>query len=193
MRWRARSLALALALALPGQGLPARAQTVLSQGVVQMPFVTLDDARLFGESAWGKALLARLEADQAALAAENRRIEADLATRERDLTERRPSLSAAEFRSLADAFNAEVETYRSAQRAKEQAIYQAHESARLRFRDVANQVLAEVMAERGALAILDESAIVLGFREIDITADAVARMDALVGDGSALPQPAPAP
>ena len=65
--------------------------------------------------------------------------------------------------------------------------------ARLRFRDVANQVLAEVMAERGALAILDESAIVLGFREIDITADAVARMDALVGDGSALPEPAPAP
>jgi hypothetical protein len=49
------------------------------------------------------------------------------------------------------------------------------------------------MAERGALAILDESAIVLGFREIDITADAVARMDALVGDGSALPEPAPAP
>jgi Skp family chaperone for outer membrane proteins len=193
MRWRVACVTLALALTLPGQGQPVKAEDGLSQGVVQMPFVTLDDARLFGESAWGKALLARLEAEQAALATENREIEATLATRERELTERRPQLDAAEFRKLADAFNAEVETYRSAQRAKEQAIYQAHESARLRFRDVANQVLAEVMAERGALAILDESAIVLGFREIDITADAVARMDALVGDGSALPEPAPAP
>lgn len=191
MRRRVCTMALVLALLAPG--VPAQAENDLSQGVVQMPFVTLDDARLFGESAWGKALLARLEADQAALAAENREIEAALATRERELTERRPTLDAAEFRKLADAFNAEVETYRTAQRGKEQAIYQAHESARLRFRDVANQVLAEVMAERGALAILDESAIVLGFREIDITADAVARMDALVGDGSALPQPAPAP
>ncbi len=191
MRRPACTLLLALALSLPGQA--GQAETPLSQGVMQLPFVTLDDARLFGESAWGKALLARLEADQAALAAENRAIEATLASRERDLTERRPGLPAAEFRALADAFNAEVETYRSAQRAKEQAIYQAHESARLRFRDVANQVLAAVMAERGALAILDESAIVLGFREIDITADAVARMDALVGDGSALPEPAPAP
>jgi Skp family chaperone for outer membrane proteins len=193
MQRRAGTVVLACALAALLSAWPAVAETDLSQGVVQMPFVTLDDARLFGDSAWGKALLARLEADQATLAAENRAIEADLATRERELTERRPGLPAAEFRALADAFNAEVETYRAAQRAKEQAIYQAHESSRLRFRDVANQVLAEVMAERGALAILDESAIVLGFREIDITADAVARMDALVGDGSALPEPAPAP
>jgi Skp family chaperone for outer membrane proteins len=188
---------LGLALAVPA--LPLAAQDTapaLSQGVPQTPFVTLDDARLFGDSAWGQALLARLEAEQDVLAAENREIEAGLAIRERDLTERRPTLPTAEFRALADAFNAEVETYRMAQRAKEQAIYQRHEAARLRFRDVANQVLAEVMAERGALAILDEDAIVLGFREIDITADAVARMDALVGDGSTLPEPgdaAPAP
>ncbi|MDP2084203.1 MAG: hypothetical protein Q8K20_03315, partial [Gemmobacter sp.] len=65
------------------------------------------------------------------------------------------------------------------------------EAARLRFRDVANQVLAQLMSERGALAIIAEEAIVLGFREIDITADAVERMDALVGDGAQLPEPTP--
>lgn len=194
--WRGAGTArrVLLGVALACAALPVAAQdSTLSQGVPQTPFVTLDDARLFGDSAWGKALLARLESEQDLLAGENREIEAGLATRERDLTERRPTLPPAEFRALADAFNAEVETYRAAQRAKEQAIYQRHEAARLRFRDVANQVLAEVMAERGALAILDEDAIVLGFREIDITADAVARMDALVGDGSSLPEPGAAP
>jgi Skp family chaperone for outer membrane proteins len=173
--------------AMPQTGAPTLPQ--LSQGVPQLPFVTLDDARLFADSAWGKALLQRLQADQTALATENREIEARLADKERALTARRAALAPAEFRTEADAFNAEVESYRAAQKAKEQAVYQRHDAARLRFRDVANQVLAQLMAERGALAIIAEEAIVLGFREIDITTDAVARMDALVGDGARLPDP----
>ncbi|MFN3292484.1 MAG: OmpH family outer membrane protein [Gemmobacter sp.] len=190
---RGRIALVAATLALMAGGAVAQtAQPALSQGVPQMPFVTLDDARLFSDSAWGKALNKRLEAEQTGLAAENREIEARLADQERDLTARRPDLPAAEFRTLADRFNAEVESWRSTQKAKEQAIYQRHEAARLRFRDVANQVLAQLMVERGALAIIAEEAIVLGFREIDITADAVARLDALVGDGSNLPEPEPA-
>lgn len=162
----------------------------LSQGVGQMPFVTLDDDRLFAQSMYGKALLDRLEAEQSALAAENREIEARLAERERDLTDRRSSLEAGAFREQADAFNTEVETHRAGQAAKERALYQRHDADRLRFRDVANQVLAQIMSERGALAIIAEEAIVLGFREIDITDDAIARMNELVGDGSSLPEPA---
>lgn len=190
---RAGAAVLAAALGLPS-GLAVAQITPqpgppLSQGVAQLPFVTLDDDRLFAGSAWGKALLRRLEAEQTTLAAENRAIEARLADQERDLTARRPDLAPAEFRALADAFNAEVETWRGTQRAKEQALYQRHDAARLRFRDVANQVLAQLMSERGALAIISEDAIVLGFREIDITGDAVARLDALVGDGAGLPEP----
>ena len=161
----------------------------LSPGTVQLPFVTLDDARLFSGSRYGQALLAELETEQTALASENREIEADLARREKELTDRRPTLPSEEFRSLANAFNAEVEDHRNAQKSKERAIYQRHDEARLRFRDVANQVLAQVMQERGALAIIAEEAIVLGFREIDITDAAIARLDDLVGDGSTLPRP----
>jgi Skp family chaperone for outer membrane proteins len=185
------SAALALSGGAAGAQTPPPAAPQLSQGVPQLPFVTLDDARLFADSAWGKALLRRLEAEQTALGTENREIEARLAAQERDLTARRPNLPPAEFRALADAFNAEVERWRDTQKAKEQAVYQRHEAARLRFRDVANQVLAQLMSERGALAIIAEEAIVLGFREIDITADAVERMDALVGDGAQLPEPTP--
>lgn len=186
---RAGAAVMVAVLVAGSAAMPQTAVPQLSQGVPQLPFVTLDDARLFADSAWGKALLQRLQADQTALATENREIEARLADKERALTARRAALAAAEFRTEADAFNAEVESYRAAQKAKEQAVYQRHDAARLRFRDVANQVLAQLMAERGALAIIAEEAIVLGFREIDITADAVARMDALVGDGAGLPDP----
>jgi Skp family chaperone for outer membrane proteins len=172
-------MALAGASAAPAQVTAAPDQGALSQGTVQMPFVTLDEARLFSGSRYGQALLAELEAE--------------LARREKDLTERRPSLSAEDFRALANAFNTEVEDHRNAQKSKERAIYQRHDEARLRFRDVANQVLAQVMQERGALAIIAEEAIVLGFREIDITDAAIARVDDLVGDGSSLPRPEPGP
>lgn len=187
-------LALGAASAAPAQTTPPSAEDDLSPGTVQLPFVTLDEARLFSASSYGKALQAELEAEQTALASENRVIEADLARREKELTDRRPVLAAEEFRALANAFNAEVEAHRTAQKSKERSIYQRHDEARLRFRDVANQVLAQVMQERGALAIIAEEAIVLGFREIDITDAAIARLDDLVGDGSTLPRPGdPAP
>lgn len=160
-------------------------------GVLQMPFVTLDQERLFAESAYGKALLEELAAAQQQLANENRGIEAELARRESELTARRPDMTPAAFRELADAFHTEVLGYRSAQNDKERALYRDHDAARLRFREAANQVLAEVMAARGALAVIAEEAIVLGFSQLDITDDAIARLDAVIGDGAQLPAPEP--
>lgn len=188
---RRRPSRLLPALALLALAGPLAAQdmgTPVANGApaVQVPFVTLDDERMFAESAYGKALLAVLAAEQAELAAENRSIESDLARREQELTERRPTLPPAEFRALADAFNTEVQQHRSVQLAKERAIYERHDLARQNYREVANQLLAVVMSERGALAIIDENAILLGFRDLDITDVAIARMDEIVGDGAAL-------
>ena len=155
----------------------------------QFPFVTLDQAKFFSESQYGQRLLAELASRQAELAAENRRIEAQLADRERLLTTERPKLSAEAFRTLADRFNTEVERHRQEQAAKEREIYQTHERDRALFQDLSNQALVGLMRDIGALAIIAEEAIVLGFRDIDITEGAIARLDALVGDGSALPHP----
>lgn len=155
----------------------------------QFPFVTLDQAEFFAATLYGQRLNAVLEERQAELARENREIEADLAQKEQALTARRATLPPEQFRGLADAFNAEVERHRSEQAAKERGIYQLHERDRALFQDLANQALVGLLRERGALAIIAEEAIVLGFRDIDITEDAVARLDALVGDGSSLPQP----
>lgn len=188
-RHPSRLIAVVAALVLAGPALAQEMGTPLANGApaVQVPFVTLDDERMFAESAYGKALLTALAAEQAVLATENRAIESELARRELELTERRPGLPSAEFRLLADAFNTEVQQHRSVQLAKERAIYERHELARQRYREVANQLLAVVMAERGALAILVEDAILLGFRDLDITDVAIARMDELIGDGAALP------
>ena len=75
--------------------------------------LTLDQERLFAQSAYGKRVVAEIEEASRVLAAENREIEARLAAEEKDLTVRRATLTAAEFRPLADGFDAKVTRIRA--------------------------------------------------------------------------------
>ena len=131
-------------------------------------------------------MLDQLDAARLALAAENRQIEGQLSERERDLTARRPSMNPQEFRTLADTFNDDVKRHRQVQLGKEQDLFRKHEEDRQQFRLVANRVLTELMAQRGALALISEEAILLGFKDIDITDEAIKRMDEVYGDGAKL-------
>jgi Skp family chaperone for outer membrane proteins len=82
-------------------GTPGVAQT----GAPVSQILTLDQDRLFAESLYGKALEARLIVATQALAAENRKMEQDLAAEEADLTKKRPTMAASAFQALADAFD----------------------------------------------------------------------------------------
>lgn len=194
----ARVVALALALATPWAALGQQAPRL---GGISSPVLTLDEARFFNQSLLGRRILADLDAAQAALVAENRRFEAELAEEERALTERRAGLPPAEFRALADAFDDKVESIRSAQEAKNRALLDRSNAERARFFPLARDVLAALMAETGAVVILSDEAIVLSFQQIDITDAAIARLDATVGTGQdaaapgegAAPEPPPAP
>ncbi len=170
------------------------------------PVLTLNQDRLFVESAWGKAARARAEAESGALATENRRIEEALEAEERSLTERRASLSLAEFARLAAEFDAKVEAIRTAQDAKSAEITRKLEQDRQKFFQIATPVLGQMLTETGAVAILADSAIVMSLTSLDITDAAIARMDSVLppdaapanppGDvapqsGPAAPAPAP--
>lgn len=175
---------------------PAIAQEAEGQSVPRAPILTLDQERLFTDSLFGKAVLARHQSELDALLAENRRIEAALEAEELDLTERRATLPPADFQTLATAFDAKAEDIRAAQNAKDRAISQRLEAERQRFFQAAAPVLADILREAGAMAIIDKRAVILSFDAIDMTPGAVARLDATLGDGSAPPDvpadPAPA-
>jgi len=157
------------------------------------PVVTVTQDRLFSGTLYGQAVQARADAASQALQAENRRIEAELAAEEKALTERRATVPPAEFRPLADAFDTKVEGIRAAQEAKARDLIRRNEDEKKRFFDTAIPVLAQLMTEMGAVAILDKAAIVLSFDRIDITDQAIARIDAVLGDGSSSPPPASGP
>jgi Skp family chaperone for outer membrane proteins len=151
--------------------------------------VTLDQERLFAESAFGRRVTAAVEEAARRLTAENRALEAELVTEERALTEARPTTPPEQFRSLADAFDARVEGIRAAQEAKSRAIAAYRDAERQRFLEVALPILAQVVFEAGAVAVLDTRAIVLSIDEIDITDRVLARLDAELGDGSGPEEP----
>lgn len=164
---------------------------------VQSSVLTIDRDRLFSETLFGKAVDARFKTDSDALISENLRLETALEAEERDLTERRAKLPAPEFQLLASAFDTKAEQIRAAQAAKSRAIAAKREAEQQRFLEAAIPVLGELMRDNGAVAIFDKNMIILSLRGIDITDRAIARIDAVLGDGDTpatpTPEPPPAP
>ena len=161
---------------------------VMAQQVAPPQILTLDQERLYAGSQYGRALEAKSQAATLTLATENRRIEADLVAEEAGLTQKRATVTTEVFQGLADAFDAKVQQIRAAQEAKAVALKADHDAGRKQFFDAAVPVLAELMRQFGAYAILNHDSVVLSFDSIDVTDRAIVALDATLGDGTA-PKP----
>lgn len=174
------SLLLRLALVLAALATPAQAQQL---GEVVSPILTLDREALFSGTLYGKRVNAELEAASNELAAETRRIEAQLEAEERELTEQRATLPVDEFRALADAFDDKVQALRDERESAQEEAVRQIETAQANFFNRIGPILGQLVRERGAVMILDRRAILLTAADVDITQAAIARIDAVLGDG----------
>ena len=147
----------------------------------------LDQERFFNDSLYGQRVQAEIDAAGQALAAENRSIEAELTAEELELTDRRAELPRAEFSILAETFDREVESIRAEQEAKARALNSAVDEARQQFFELAVPILLELVAERGAVAIMDRRSVLLAADRVDITDQAIAAMDEALGSGPDTP------
>ncbi|WP_374432555.1 OmpH family outer membrane protein [Tabrizicola sp.] len=178
-------------MARPGLGLLAAALLLCAPAAqaqeVQSSLLTLDQDQFFLESDFGRAAIERERAATAALEEENQRIQAELVAEEQALTDQRKSLSPEEFSSRAAAFDEKVERIRAEQDAKAQALVAKREEERKAFLQVAGPVLNEILGERQATVILDKRLVIVSLSAIDITDEAIAKLNA------ALAEPATAP
>ena len=150
---------------------------------------------MFAASAFGRRFDAALQADGARLEVENRRIESELEAEEKDLTQRRPAMSPEAFRALADAFDTKVQRIRTEQTAKARALAQRTEEAQRQFIAAARPVLEQLMIDAGAVVIIDPRSVVMSRSAIDVTDEAIRRINDSIGDGTDTavpPQVAPA-
>jgi Skp family chaperone for outer membrane proteins len=161
------------------------AGSALSQDPVPTPdlpqgamILVLDQDRLFAESQFGRASLERQQQAATALESENSRIQAELVAEEQDLTTKRAQLQSAEFSALAKAFDEKVEQIRAEQDAKVRALLDARDADRRTFLStLLPPVMAEILDATGAVVILNKSDVLISARAIDVTDEAIARVD----------------
>ncbi len=195
-RWSATrtariSAALSVCAALM-QAVPNAAQGQ-DVGAVQSEILVLDPDRLFADSLVGQRLTSQYQAERDALIANNREIEAELRAEEQALTDARKTMTAAEFRAEADAFDAKVRSIRAENDRKARDLERGREIAPLSLMRVAEPILVQVMRDTGGKIILDNRQVLLRADVIDITDLAIARIDAQIGDGSGVMPDSTAP
>ncbi|MDD9715668.1 OmpH family outer membrane protein [Dinoroseobacter sp. PD6] len=184
--WRAVALALCL---LAGAGTVAGAQER-----IQSSILVIEQDRLFLETWLGAQLIEDVDAQSRALALENREIERTLIEEEQALTTSRPTMTPEAFREAADAFDARVNRIRSAQDAKSQALIEQREQARAQFLELVLPILGGLLSDYGAYVFLDPRQVFLSDDRINVTDEAISRIDATFTEpGEAEAQTPPTP
>lgn len=161
--------------------LSAASQTA---GLPASSVLIIDSDRLFAESAFGKRVIAERQAEVALLAAEYRRIEAELSEEERALTEQRPSMSPEDFRKVADAFDERVESIRATQEQREVDLAQQGEAERQRFISLLRPVFQAILSESGAVVVLEQRTVFASSSALDVTDRVISQADLMLGDGT---------
>ena len=155
-----------------------------------LPVMTLDQEALYARSKWGQRAHAELEERGKQIAAENERLANQFSAEEQTLTAMRQTLPADEFRKRAEEFDKRAVEVR---RQREAAVDELNASALADYNGFSRAmlpVLAALMRERGAVAVLDKRAILVAAQSIDVTDALVARIDSEIGAGP-LPDAAP--
>ncbi|MDG3040144.1 OmpH family outer membrane protein [Roseicyclus marinus] len=178
-------IALILSLALTGGAAPLFAQG--EGGDPASAVLVLNQERLLSQSLYGQRIQREVEAAGAVLAAENRQIEAQLTEEELALTERRSLMTPEDFRPIAEEFDTRVNGIRAAQEAKGRALQQQAEAAQQAFFETVFPILVEILRNRGASVLMDNRALLLSADGIDITEEAIALIDARLGEGGDAP------
>lgn len=156
--------------------------------IPQRPAIlTLDQDALFSRSLFGQALRLKISQEAADVEAETRRIDAALEVEERALTDRRPTMPAADFRILAEAFDTKVKNLRATREEAATALREKEAAARQEFITSVTKIIGDYMVEQGAVAIVDKKLIIVSLTALDITTEIIAQIDAKLGDGSLLP------
>lgn len=157
-----------------------------TEPAMRSEILVIDPNKLFANTMFGKRISAEIEQEGQQLANENRALEQQLRDEEKALTDQRPVMDPAAFRDAADAFDARVQAIRRERAEKARALEEKRANAEQRFLSTAQGILIELVNERGGTMLLDIRSVLLRDEDIDITNDAVARIDATLGTGEGL-------
>jgi Skp family chaperone for outer membrane proteins len=171
-------------LALSG---PVFAQPLSIGRVEGPPIVILNQERLFADSLFGQRAQAELEAASSALSRQNRELEAALLEEEQALTQQRATMSAEEFRPLAEDFDTRAEEIRAVQAERLRRLRAQADGVEQLFFELITPILRGLLSDIGASAVLDSRVVIYVAEGGDVTDMALDRVNAELGDGGEEP------
>jgi len=181
-----------LAAAFAAVGTFAGAQEQPEQTVVlPSPIMVVDFDRIIGESLYGKRIAVELNAERARVQAENDQIVAELEAEEEALTNARATMEPEAFRAAAEAFGERAQSVRASRDAEQTRLVQQRDARRARFLERIQPILTAMMVERGAVVAMDRRAVIRVIGSANATQDAIAAIDATLGDGVQEPSERP--
>ncbi len=140
--------------------------------------LVLDQASLLTQSNLGRAILALEQSEQAEILENGHLVTLELEAEERELTKIRASLAIEDFQVLADAFNDKVEATRASQTEVVEVQKSRVEARRRAFFQFIGPQLAELIQKYSAAAIIDRRTVLLFDKNLDITLETIAVLDA---------------
>ncbi len=151
---------------------PAFAQTD-----TENPILIVDMQRIKNETAAGRDIQSRTVEIRAKIQKAIADREAAIRLEEEKLAKERATLTGEEFRSRVQAFEKQVFENRAFAEVETRRLQQLLQEASALLRDQVTRVLAVIMRERNAQVLLDPTQIVLSVDQLNITDEAIERLD----------------
>ncbi len=152
--------------------------------------LTVDLDRIVRESDYGQRVNGMFQADSLDLQAQAKQIENELIAEEQALVQKRATVSAEEFKVLSQTFDEKVVGVRQDQANKQSDLQQRQRDAERALLETIAPILYEIVRDRGASVLIDRRNIILDLSSVDITDDAIVKLNEQIGDGTKASEPA---
>lgn len=166
-------MACAVVVALLGADARAQAARQAPAAVI----ILVDSQEILAESAAGKSLRAQIESYRKKFQADLSKREDDLRKQEAELKRQRTLLSPEAFEERRKTFEQQVTGVQREIQDRNKSFETALTDARKQLLTALEPIFADIMKEYGANLMLDQNQVVLGATTLDITKEAIRRLD----------------
>lgn len=148
-----------------------------AQAFAETPFAVVDVQKILEESDAAKAVEKQLKSHRETLQAEFSKHEDDLRSKEKDLLEKRSSLSQEDFAKEGEKFEEQLLETRKLVQKRKQALEKAINLTRAKLQTEIVKIVSEIAEKEGYQVVFSKKQIVIVEKAIDITDEVMDRIN----------------
>jgi|ThiBioDrversion2_2_1062182.scaffolds.fasta_scaffold48775_2 Skp family chaperone for outer membrane proteins len=144
---------------------------------------------VFGESKVGQSIRSQIQEQAKKLQAEDKKGEDAIQAEAKKLSEQRSLLSADEFKKKVQALEKRQIDHQNKMREKGQELQLGSNKARSEVEAAIRPIFADIMKKNGATILLDQSVVLAGGVDLDVTQEVLKQLDAKLTSVTVKPVP----